>query len=130
MAERIFQEEGEDALIVIGGNFNAEIDSVPFKAIVGSVEDTQNGDLRTSVLIPCEYNVPPAQRYSLFHHGKGNMLDHVVVSQAFYPYWVETAIFNEVLPDESLRFADDEKFPEADHAPVVARFEVPDTLLA
>ncbi|UCG68815.1 MAG: endonuclease, partial [Thermoplasmata archaeon] len=101
--------------------------SVPFKAIVGSVQDTQNPDIRDRVMIPCEYNVPPQQRYSLFHHGKGNMLDHLVVSQGLFPYWMETSIYNEILPDESLAYATDKKFPESDHAPVIAHFQVPDT---
>ena len=55
------------------------------------------------------------------------MIYHVIVSQAFYPYWVGTNVFNEVLPDESIAFATDEKFPESDHAPVVAHFKVPDS---
>jgi exonuclease III len=50
------------------------------------------------------------------------MLDHVLVSQALYPDWIETDIFNEVLHDESLAFATDVTFPESDHAPVVTRF--------
>lgn len=127
LIDDIFKKNGGDALIVVGGDFNAEIGSVPFKAIVGSVQDTQNPNIRDYVMVPCEYNVPPEQRYTLFHHGKGNMLDHLIVSQALYPHWVETSVFNEVLPDESLRYADDKKFPESDHAPVIAHFQVPET---
>ena len=114
------------ALIAVGGDFNAEIGSIPFKAIVGSVQDTSNVDLRDTVLIPCEMNIPPDQRYSLLHHGKGNMIDHVIVSKEFYPHWTETKIFNELLKDESIAFATDDKFPESDHAPVIAHFAVPD----
>jgi len=126
LIDEIFKKEGNEALIAVGGDFNAEIESVPFKTVVGSVDDTNNPDLRPTVLIPCELNVPPEQRFSLIHRGKGNMLDHVIVSQAFYPCWVETNIFNEVLPDESIAFATEQKFPESDHAPVVAHFQVPD----
>lgn len=125
LVDTIFEREGEDALIVIGGDFNAFAGSVAFKAVAGSVEDTQNPKLRSTVLIACEGNVPPDQRVTLIHHGMGNMLDHVLVSQALYPYWIETDIFNEVLHDESLAFATDVKFPESDHAPVVARFRSP-----
>ena len=77
-------------------------------------------------MFPCELNVPSTQRYSLIHHGTGSMLDHVIVSKALYPYWVGTSIYNEVLQDESIAFATDVKFPESDHAPVVARFQLPD----
>jgi exonuclease III len=55
------------------------------------------------------------------------MIDHIAVSQSFYPYWEETAIFNELLPDKSIAFATTQKFPESDHAPVVAHFCVPDS---
>lgn len=125
LIDGIFEAEGKDALVVVGGDFNAEGDSTPFKAVVGSVQDTQNADLKPTVLVPCEYNVPPDQRYSLLHFGKGSMLDHIAVSHAFYPYWSGTSIFNEVLPDKSRPFATSDKFPESDHAPVVARFSVP-----
>ena len=123
--DTIFEREGEDAFIAVGGDFNASAGSVAFKAVAGSVEDTQNPKLRSTVLIACEANVPPDQRVTLIHHGKGDMLDHVLVSQALYPYWIETDIFNEVLHDESLAFATDVTFPESDHAPVVARFRFP-----
>ncbi len=126
LVDKIFAADGEDALIAVGGDFNAEIGSVPFKALVGSVEDTQNPDLRSTVLIPCELNVPPDKRFSLIHHGRGNMLDHVAVSQALYPDWIGTDIFNETLHDESLPFSNELKFPESDHAPVVARFRLSD----
>ena len=126
LVDKIFEADGEDALIAVGGDFNAEIGSVPFKALVGSVEDTQNPDLRSTVLIPCELSVPPDKRFSLIHHGRGNMLDHVAVSQALYPDWIGTDIFNETLHDESLPFSDELKFPESDHAPVVVRFRLSD----
>jgi endonuclease/exonuclease/phosphatase family metal-dependent hydrolase len=129
LVDQIFSQQGDDSLIIVGGDFNAEIDSVPFKAIVGSVSDTNNIALRSSVLIPCELNVPPDQRYSFLYKGHGNMLDHVIVSQEFYPFWNETSIFNELLPDESIAFATDDKFPESDHAPVNVYFSVPDSWL-
>ena len=78
--------------------------------------------------LPCEYNVPRDQRYSLLYHREGSMLDHVLVSNTFYPYWSETNIFNELLPDESEAFASD-IFPDSDHAPLVTRFLVPDSWL-
>jgi len=127
LIDKIFGENGDNALIVVGGDYNADIGSVPFKTVVGSVDDTNNPDLRSGVLIPCEMNVPSSQRFSLYHRGVGNMIDHIAVSQAFYPYWEQTSIFNELLPDKSIAFATDIKFPESDHAPVVAHFQVPDT---
>ena len=124
LVDEIFQEEGEDSFIIVGGDFNADIGSVPFNTIVGNVQDTNNPDLSPTVMIPCEYNVPDSKRFSLYHHGKGNMLDHIAVSSAFYPYWKETSILNEILPDESIAWATDVKFPESDHAPVITYFNL------
>ena len=39
-------------------------------------------------------------------------------------YYRGTEIHNEVLPDESGAFRTDVKFPESDHAPVVADFVI------
>ena len=125
LIEELMEPDPLGTLIAVGGDFNADIGSVPFKTIVGSVKDTSNPDLRSTVMVPCEYNVPPEQRFSLLYHGEGAMLDHIIVSKALYPHWVGTDIFNELLPDESIAFASDIKFPESDHAPVVARFRLP-----
>ena len=81
--------------------------------------------LRPTVMVPCELNVSPDQRFSLLHKGKGNMLDHVIVSQEFYAHWVGTRIFNELLHDESTALFTDDKFPESDHVPVNSYFSVP-----
>ena len=125
LLKSLFEAEGTGVLIAVGGDLNATIGSVPFKAIVGSVEDTNNPELRDTVMIPCELNVPPEQRFSIIHHGRGEMLDHVVVSPSLYSYWMETDIYNELLQDESIAFGTDKKFPESDHAPVIARFNLP-----
>lgn len=124
LLEHLFKQDFQ-ALIAVGGDFNSDAADVPFKTIVGSVEETNNPGLRSTVMVPCEYNVPQDKRYSLIYRGKGEMIDHIIVSQAFYPYWVETVVFNELLPDKSVAFATAEKFPESDHAPVVARFSLP-----
>lgn len=129
LLEQIFKAEPSGPLIAVGGDFNADIGEVPFKTIVGSVDDTSNPDIRSTVMVPCEYNVPKEQRYSLLHRGEGSMLDHVIVSNILYPYWTGTDIFNELLPDKSIAFATDIKYPESDHAPVIAKFNLPENWL-
>lgn len=56
------------------------------------------------------------------------MIDHIAVSQQFYPYWKKTSIFNELLPDKSIAFTS-RKFPDSDHAPVISYFEVPESFI-
>jgi exonuclease III len=50
------------------------------------------------------------------------MLDHILVSRAMLADYRGTEIHNEALPDESGAFRTDVRFPESDHAPVVAEF--------
>jgi endonuclease/exonuclease/phosphatase family metal-dependent hydrolase len=111
------------ARIVVAGDFNATPDDVPVLTIRGAVEDTGNGDLAGRVLVPIENTVPEQARYTLFHQGKGQMLDHMLVTRNLLAYYRGSEIHNEILHDESIAFAVDRKYPESDHAPVVATFE-------
>lgn len=122
LIDRIFDQHGLDALIAICGDFNAQADEVPLRAICGPVEETGNPAHAPRIMIPCENNVPPSARYSLFHLGKGNMLDHIIASRPLIRYFHMAEIHNEALPDESGAFRTDTQFPESDHAPVVAEF--------
>jgi predicted extracellular nuclease len=114
-----------DAQIVVAGDFNATPDDVPVLAIRGTVEDTGNPQLANRILVPVEQTVPEPARYTLFHQGHGQMLDHMLVTRNLLAHYRGTEIHNEVLHDESAAFADDTKYPESDHAPVVANFEFP-----
>ncbi|BFU44106.1 endonuclease/exonuclease/phosphatase family protein [Krasilnikovia sp. MM14-A1004] len=113
------------ARVIVAGDFNATPDDVPVLAIRGSVEDTGNGDLAGRVLVPIENTVPLSSRYTLFHQGRGEMLDHLLVTRNLLACYRGSEIHNEVLHDESASFATDRKFPESDHAPVVATFDLP-----
>lgn len=124
LIDNIFDTHGLGSLIVIAGDFNAEAEEVSFKAICGLVEETGNPAHAARVMVPCENNIPDSARYSLFHLGKGQMLDHIVVSRPLLKYFRGAEIHNEALPDESGAFRQDTKFPESDHAPVVAEFDL------
>lgn len=124
LVDEIFQAESE-AWIVVCGDFNAESEDVAAVAMRGPVEETGNPELSTRVLVPCENTVPESSRYTLFHLGKGLMLDHVFVSRPLSAHYHTAEIHNEVLPDESGAFRTDVAFPESDHAPVVAEFLLP-----
>lgn len=124
LIDRLFDED-EQALILVCGDFNAESEEVPVEAICGAVENTGNPDLTGRVLVPCENTVPTSTRYSLLHHGKGRMIDHLLVSRRLLQFYRGTQVHNEILHDESVGFATDKKYPESDHAPVVAQFSLP-----
>ncbi|HXG22817.1 MAG TPA: endonuclease/exonuclease/phosphatase family protein [Methylomirabilota bacterium] len=119
-------DRDENALTVVCGDFNADYADVPLEAIRGDIENTNNPRLATRVLAPCERTVPESSRFSLIHQGRGVMLDHILVSRSLLAHYRTTEIHNELLHDESAAFATDDKFPESDHAPVVAEFVFPE----
>jgi exonuclease III len=55
--------------------------------------------------------------------GHGEMLDHMLITRNLLAYSCGSEIHNEILHDESVVFAIDRKYPESDHAPVVATFD-------
>jgi endonuclease/exonuclease/phosphatase family metal-dependent hydrolase len=116
-------DDDPDAQIVVAGDFNATPDEVPLQAIRGNVEDTDNPELAARVLVPLEHTIPEPARYTLFHQGRGQMLDHMLVTRNLLAAYQGSEIHNELLHDESAAFATDRKFPESDHAPVVASFD-------
>ena len=61
----------------------------------------------------------------LLHHGRGEMLDHLLVTGNLLAHFRGSEIHDELLRDESQSFATDVKFPESDHAPVVATCDLP-----
>lgn len=114
-----------NALLAVCGDFNAEAEDVPLLAIRGDVEETQNALLTGRVLVVCEKSVPLSSRFSLYHQGQGVMLDHILASRYLLAFYHGTEIHNELLHDESVLGASDKLYPESDHAPVVAEFELP-----
>lgn len=126
LVDKLFDAD-EDALIVVCGDFNADLDEVPVEAIRGDAENTGNYDLAKRVLVPCENTIPETSRFSLYHRGKGEMIDHLLVSRNMLEYYRGAEIHNELLHDESVNFTDDKLFPESDHAPVIAIFEFPES---
>lgn len=77
-------------------------------------------------MVACENQIAESARYSLFHLGRGEMIDHVLASRALLATSEQTEIHNEYLPDESGPFRTDVRFPESGHAPVVAQFSMAD----
>lgn len=126
LIDKLFDED-PCALIAVCGDFNEEFDEVALEAIRGDVENTGNMDLAMRVMVPTERNIPEPARYSLLHNGRGKMLDHILVSRTLLAYFKGSEVHNELLHDESVVFAPKIFYPESDHAPVIARFELPES---
>jgi endonuclease/exonuclease/phosphatase family metal-dependent hydrolase len=122
LIDQILNTDAE-AQVVVAGDFNAAPDEVPVMAIRGDIENTGNADLVGEVLVPIEHTIPAAARYTLYHQGHGEMLDHMLITRNLLAHYRGSEIHNEVLHDESAAFAIDRKYPESDHAPVVATLD-------
>ena len=96
--------EDPDARIVATGDFNAAPDEVPVMAIRGDVENTGNANLVGRILVPIEHTIPAPARYTLFHQGHGEMLDHMLITRNLLAHYRGSEIHNEVLHDESAAF--------------------------
>lgn len=123
LLDELFKTD-ENAFIAVCGDFNADTDDVPVEAIRGDVENVGNSKLAKRVMVPCERTIPEPSRFSLLHQGRPQMLDHILMSRSLLAHYQGTEIHNELLHDESIAFAIDEKFPESDHAPVIVSFEL------
>lgn len=121
LIDRIFEADPV-ARIVLGGDLNAEPHEVPLMAIRGEVADHGNPALNHQTMYPCAESVPMDLRFTLYHHGRKNLLDHVLVSRSLIAFYRGAEIHNELVRDESVAFATDRKFPASDHAPFVAIF--------
>ena len=124
LVERLFDADPH-ALIAVCGDFNSDITDVPVTAIRGDIADTGNAALADRVLLACERSVPEPSRFSLIHQGRGEMIDHILVSRGLLAGYEITQVQNELVHDESIAFATDVLYPESDHAAVVASFVLP-----
>ncbi len=125
LVERILDAE-PDALITVCGDFNASDREASLRIIRGDEEDTGNGHLAMRMLVPAERTLPEAVRFSVIHHGRPVMLDHILMSRPLLGWYRGVEIHNESLGDELVSPATIHGTPESYHAPMVAEFAVPD----
>lgn len=122
--DRIFDCD-PDALIVVAGDCNAELEQTPVRIIRADLDSTGNGELAGRALVPLERSLPQERRYSVLHGGAAVMLDHLLVSRSLLGWFRTAEIHNEALGDEMAAHATVERSPESYHAPVVASFAIP-----
>ena len=114
-----------EALVCVAGDFNAGLDENPLRIVIGAEEDTGSGDLAGHSLVPLERSLPADRRYSVIHHGRQQMLDHVLASRSLAGHFREFEAHNETLGDELLAYAKVAHSASSYHAPVVATFTWP-----
>jgi endonuclease/exonuclease/phosphatase family metal-dependent hydrolase len=121
--ERVFDAE-PDALIVVCGDFNAEDHDTGLRLACAGEDDTGSGHLAGHVLTPVERTLPADLRFTVLHHGRPQMLDHILASRTLFAHLSGAEIHNEMLEDELVAYGRVERPPESLHAPVIAMFDL------
>jgi endonuclease/exonuclease/phosphatase family metal-dependent hydrolase len=120
--EHVFDAESE-ALIAVCGDFNAEDHDTALRLACAGEDDTGSGHLAPRVLTPVERTLPKDRRFTVLHHGRPEMLDHILASRALFAHFAGVEIHNEMLEDELVAYGRIHHPPESLHAPVVATFD-------
>lgn len=121
LVDRLFDADAE-ALIAVAGDFNADLHQVPVRTIRGDEEDAGNPHLAMRTLVPLERSLARSRRFSVVHHGRPQMLDHILVSRSLLARYRTFEVHNEALGDELVTAAVVRGSPESFHAPIVAEF--------
>ena len=110
------------AAIVVCGDFNAEDHETPLKIVIGAEEDTGNGLLANRSMVVLDRTLPKDRRFSVLHHGRPQMLDHILTSRSLFGHFSTIEVHNETLEDEVVGGAKVQHSLSSFHAPVVAEF--------
>lgn len=119
--DRLFDAEPL-ALIAVCGDFNAAVHETPLRTIRGDEEDAGNPHLAIRTLVPVERTVADSRQFSVVHHGRPQMLDHILISRPLLAWYRGVEIHNEALGDELVTAQAVRGSPESFHAPIVAEF--------
>ena len=121
--DRILDADSE-ALIAVCGDLNAEDHETPLRIVIAAEEDTGSGALAARTLVPLERSLARERRYTVLHHGRPQMLDHILVSRQLLAHFGALEIHNEALEDELVGYAKIDRPPVSFHAPVFAEFAI------
>lgn len=112
------------ALVAVAGDFNAEDHEMPVRIVVAAEEDTGSGGLAAAQMLLLDRALPADRRWSVLHHGRPQMLDHILASRALYGHFRAMEVHNEALGDEALAYGKRLHSPASYHAPVVAELDL------
>lgn len=115
-------------LIVVAGDFNAEDYGPTLRLAIASEEDVGASGLAAHSLVVLDRAIAGDRRWSVLHHGRAQMLDHILASRALYGHFRHIEVHNEGLGDEALGYGKAIHSAASYHAPVVAEFEMSTTV--
>ena len=110
-------------LVAVAGDFNAPDQSTALLIVVAPEEDLGASDLAANALVVLDRALPLDRRWSVLHHGRPQMLDHILASRALYGHFRHVEVHNEWLGDEALGYGKALHSAASYHAPVLAEFD-------
>ncbi|MCP4781593.1 MAG: endonuclease [Hyphomicrobium sp.] len=111
-------------LIAVAGDFNAEDYGPTLRLAIAAEEDVGASGLAAQSLLVLDRAIAADRRWSVLHHGRAQMLDHILASRALYGHFRRIEVHNEGLGDEVLGYGKAIHSAASYHAPVVAEFEM------
>ena len=93
--------------------------------MIGADEDTGNGLLTARALVLLDRTLPEENRFSTIHHGRRQMVDHMLASRPLLARFRGLEVHNETLGDEAIAIGHVSAQTGSYHAPVVAVFASP-----
>jgi endonuclease/exonuclease/phosphatase family metal-dependent hydrolase len=111
-------------LIAVAGDLNATDPSTALIIAVAPEEDLGASQLAAHSLVVLDRAIPADRRWSILHHGRPQMVDHILASRGLYGHFRGIEVHNEWLGDEALGYGKGLHSAASYHAPVVAEFEL------
>lgn len=121
--DRLFGKD-PDALVLLAGDFNAEANETPLRLLAAAPEDTGNAELSSHSLVLLDLAIDASRRFSIVHHGRPQMLDHMMASHALLGHFQGIEVHNEGLGDELVGYGKGVHPAGSYHAPLVATFDL------
>jgi endonuclease/exonuclease/phosphatase family metal-dependent hydrolase len=121
LVETVFDSDAH-AMLAVAGDCNAEDHEVPLCIILGAEEGTGNPALSGRSLVLLDRALSEDRRWSVLHHGRPQMLDHILASRALHSRFKAIEVHNEAVSDELIGYAKHVTASASSHAPVVAEF--------
>lgn len=111
-------------LIAVAGDYNAEDHGPTLQLAVAAEEDVGTNELAAHSLVVLDRALSADRRWSVLHHGREQMLDHILASHTLYGHFRAIEVHNEGLGDEALGYGKAMHSAASYHAPVVAQFDM------
>jgi endonuclease/exonuclease/phosphatase family metal-dependent hydrolase len=121
LVDALFDAE-PDPLVLVAGDFNAEDHETPVRLVAGAPEDTGNPDLAARALVVLDRAIERSRRFSVVHHGRPQMLDHMLASHRLLGRFRGIEVQNEALGDEAVAWGKGVGAAGSYHAAIVASF--------